>query len=80
MNGFLSWIDRKNFLSVRSFMLYTAVALTVWATTWGAHYAETTTLTAGLEIAGVIAAVTAPITALTGFIYNYYTASRQASK
>ena len=73
---FMQWIVHKNFISVRSGMLYIAVWMTYSATVWGAHFAEATKLTNGTDIALIIAAVTAPITAFTGFVYKFYSDSR----
>ena len=76
MGKFLGWVVDKNFFSVRSGMLYVSVWMTFDAVKWGAHFAETTHLATGTDIALVIAAATAPITAFTGFVYKFYSDSR----
>jgi len=78
MNRLLEWMERKNILSVRSAMLYISVWMTYDATHWGAQFAETTKLTNGTDIALIIAAATAPITAFTTFVYKFYSDSRPA--
>lgn len=76
---FIAWGVAKNFVSVRSFMLYISVYMTFYATHWGAHFAETTALTSGTEIGIIIAAVTLPITGFTGFVYKWYSSSRDGA-
>lgn len=80
MEKFLTWFVDKNFVSVRSAMLYIAVWMTYYATQWAAHFAEATKLTSGTDIGLVIAAVTMPITTYTGFVYKAYSDARDAAK
>ena len=74
--NFLDWADRKNFLSVRSFVLYVTVWMTWEAFYWAATFATTTTKE-GSDVALIIAAVTAPISVLQGFIFKIYSESRK---
>lgn len=76
MNRALAWLERKNFISVHSLTLY----ITVWMS-WEAFermsaYALASRLD-GIGTAAVIAAVTAPITALQVFIFKTYSESRK---
>jgi len=80
MDRLFAWFHAKNFLSVRSGMLYIAVWMTFDAVHWGAHYAEITKFTSGTDIGIVISAVTAPITLFTGFVYKFYSDSRPDKK
>lgn len=76
MEKFLNWFVDKNFVSVRSAMLYIAVWMTWYATQWAARFAETTHLSSGTDIGIVIAAVTLPVTGFTGFVYKFYSEGR----
>ncbi len=76
MNRALAWLERKNFISVHALTLY----ITVWMS-WEAFermsaYALASRLD-GIGTAAVIAAVTAPITALQVFIFKTYSESRK---
>jgi hypothetical protein len=72
----ISWIDNKNFVSVRSFVLYITVWMTWAAFQWAADFATFTNKN-GSDVALIIAAVTAPISVLQGFIFKIYSESRQ---
>ena len=72
----LSWMERKNFVSVHALTLY----VTVWMS-WEAFrvmsaYALASKLD-GTGTAAVILAVTAPITALQVFVFRTYSESRK---
>lgn len=72
----LAWFERKNFISVHAITLY----VTVWMS-WEAFekmsaYALASKLD-GIGTAAVIAAVTAPITALQVFVFRTYSESRK---
>lgn len=69
---FLAWADRRHFVSVRAFTLYITLWMTWRAFAWAGEYAFATTNTDGLQIGAVIAAVTAPIATLQGFIFKFY--------
>jgi hypothetical protein len=73
---FMKWMAAKNFLSVRSGMLYVSVWMTFDATHWATRFAESLHFQSGTDTALVIAAATAPITAFTGFVYKFYSDSR----
>ena len=73
--GFIGWADRHSFISVRAFTLYVTLWMTWEAFQWATHYAVAARLD-GLGTAAVIAAVTAPISALQGFIFKIYAESR----
>jgi len=74
------WFVDKNFISVRSGMLYVAVWMTFDAAHWAARYAELLagkgSAMSGTDISLVVAAVTGPITLFTGFVYKFYSDSR----
>lgn len=76
MNRALAWLERKNFISVHSLTLY----ITIWMS-WEAFermsaYAIVSRLD-GIGTAAVIAAITAPITALQVFVFRVYSESRK---
>lgn len=73
---FLSWSEQRNFVSVRSFVLYITLWMTWEAFQWAAAFAYAAKLD-GLGTGAVIAAVTAPIAALQGFVFKIYSESRQ---
>lgn len=77
MDKFIAWADRRNFISVRGFTLYITLWMSWKAFAWAAVFASTTTLD-GLQSAAMIAAVTAPISALQGFIFKYYMEAKQS--
>lgn len=74
--NFIKWCDARNFVSVRSFVLYVTVWMTWEAFNWAAIFATTTTKT-GSDVAMIIAAVTAPISVLQGFVFKVYSESRK---
>lgn len=76
MINFLKWADSRSFVSVRSFVLYITVWMTWQAFAWAAVFA-TTTDKAGSDVALIIAAVTAPISVLQGFVFKVYAESRK---
>lgn len=73
---FIKWADQRNFVSVRSFVLYVTVWMTWLAFDWAAIFATTTDKT-GADVALIIAAVTAPISLLQGFVFKTYTESKK---
>ncbi len=73
----LRWIERKNFVSVHSLMLYVTMVQTWGVTVQAWKYAFESRLTSGAEIAMVIAAVTVPFAALQKFVFDTYSASRK---
>lgn len=73
----LRWLDEKNFVSVRSFILYITVWMTWRAFEWAADYSGSHSGTSGSDVALIIAAVTAPISVLQGFVFKVYSESRK---
>jgi hypothetical protein len=76
VNRALSWLERKNFISVHAMTLYVTVWMTWRAFLWAGEYAFATTLD-GIGTAAVIAAVTAPISAMQVFVFKTYSESRK---
>ena len=74
--NFVKWCDARNFVSVRSFVLYITVWMTWEAFNWAAVFATTTTKE-GADVSLIIAAVTAPISVLQGFVFKVYSESRK---
>lgn len=74
MSRFWDWIDTRSI--VRRITLFVTLWMTWESFMWAAQFAETTDK-AGLEAAAIIAAVTAPIAALQGFIFNTYSNARK---
>lgn len=75
MNATIAWLERKNFISVRSLVLYVCVYLT-WEATLQAWVFSAASKFDGLGTAAVIGAVTGPIAALNGFVFKWYAESR----
>jgi len=75
MKQFITWVNDKNFVSVRSGVLYVTVWMTWLAFDWAAQFAYTSDK-AGADIALIIGAVTAPISVLQGFVFKVYSESR----
>lgn len=75
MNGFLKWADNRHFISVRAFVIYATVWMTWKATEQAWIFASHSTLD-GVGTAAVVAAVTAPVAALQGFVFRDYIASK----
>lgn len=75
MNATVAWLEKKNFISVRSLVLYVCVYLT-WEATLAAWRFAGASAFDGLGTAAVIGAVTGPIAALNGFVFKWYAESR----
>jgi hypothetical protein len=75
MMPFIRWADKRNFISVRSGVLYVTVWMTWHAFQWAAEFATTTDKT-GSDVALIIAAVTAPISLLQAAVFKVYAESR----
>lgn len=71
MDRLAAWLDRRHFISVRAFTLYVTLWMSWAAFRWAADYAYATSLD-GLGAGAVIAAVTAPVSALQAFIFKFY--------
>lgn len=67
----VSWADRRHIVSVRSAVLGVTVWLTTYVTFESFKFAYASTLP-GIELAAVIASITAPVCALQGFVFNSY--------
>ena len=65
----LDFIDNRQV--VRRVVLIVAIHMTYAVTYWSMGFAETSTRT-GLDLAALIAAVTAPVTAFAGFVFKLY--------
>ncbi len=76
VDRFLEWADRRQFLSVRALCMYVTLGGTTLSFHWAGQYAYYASTNPGLETAAVIAAVTAPITALQLFVFKWYSESR----
>lgn len=70
LKAFLDFIDNR--VVVRRIVLFITLWLTWDSYKWAALFAVTTDK-AGVEVAAIIAAVTAPISVLQGFIFKVYT-------
>jgi hypothetical protein len=75
MKAFLAWVDRRNFISVRAITVYAAIWMTWEVTQWAFRFADATRLD-GTQTGLIIAAVTAPVCALQGFVFKFYVESR----
>lgn len=74
------WFLEKNFVSVHAFVLYATLYLTWESFAWAAKFAlglPEGALTSGVGPAAIIAAVTAPVTALQVFAFKTYSESRK---
>ena len=69
-----------NFVDSRAIVRRIVLFVTLWMTyrsfTWAAEFAETTTRT-GLDVAAIIGAVTAPVSALLASVAKFYGDSRR---
>ncbi len=72
----MAWLERKNFISVHALTLYLTLWMTWRAFLWASEYAFATTLD-GIGTAAVIAACTAPISAVQVFVFRTYSESRK---
>lgn len=75
----LAWMDRRNFVSVRTAVLGVTVWMTWKVTVWAIAFSNLWLLSGkdGVETGLVIAAVTAPFTALQVFAFRHYIESRK---
>lgn len=74
INRILSWADRRNFISIRAATLGVTVWMTWRVTEWAFSITQLWMISgkSGLETAAVVAAVTAPFTALQVFVFHSY--------
>ena len=75
MNATIAWLERKNFIAVRSLVLYVCVWMTWKATVAAWAFADSSSFD-GVGTAAVIGAVTGPIAALNTFVFKWYSESR----
>jgi hypothetical protein len=71
VNALLRWCDVR----MKGAALLWMATLTTWALAWAMRFAEASSLP-GLERAAVVAAVLAPVSALNGYVFKWYTDSR----
>lgn len=74
MNTIFDFINTHSI--VRRIVLFVTLYMTYAAFTWAATFAGVSDKT-GIEIAAIIAAVTAPITVLQGFVFKVYAEGRK---
>lgn len=74
MNRFWDWVDRRRI--VHRLMLFITLWMTWEAFHWATMYASTVEIS-GMDAAAIIAAVTAPISALQGYVFKVYSESRK---
>jgi len=75
LGTFWDFVDER--LVIRRIFLFATGILTFQSYYWASAYANTTVSTT-IDTAAVILAVTAPVTALQGFVFKWYTESRGA--
>lgn len=75
MQRFWDFIDGRAI--IRRLMLFSTMYMTWHAYLWAAHFAENTART-GMEVPGIIAAVTTPIITLMGYVLKVYSDGRNA--
>lgn len=71
------WIDHRYI--VRRATLFATVWMTWRSFAWAAAFAEATDKT-GIEVGAIIAAVTAPVAALQGYVFKLYAEHREPPK
>lgn len=79
MDRFLAWADKRHFVSVRALTLYVTLLMTWDAFRWAASYASQVIDKPQLATAAIIAAVTAPVSALQGFVFKWYMDSKKVA-
>jgi len=73
IEAFWNWVDNRSV--IRRIVLFITLWMTWASFMWAAGFAETTTKS-GVEVGLIIAAVTAPIAALQGFVFKVYAEGR----
>lgn len=71
MSAFLAWVDRRHFVSVRGLTMYVTLGITVYVTIEAFRFAYASELP-GIDIAAILAAITAPCSALQGYVFSAY--------
>lgn len=77
LTKFWDWVDSR-YIFRRMILIYT-MWMTYISYEWAAQFAATTTKT-GAEVGLIVAAVTAPITALQGYSFRLYILGRHPGK
>jgi hypothetical protein len=72
---FWDWVDDR--LIVRRIVLFITLWMTWFAFHWSAEFALVVLDKPGLEAAAIIAAVTAPISVLQGYVFKVYSEGRK---
>lgn len=83
MKTVLQLLVQKNFVSVRTACLFASVIFTGWSFLWADNFAYAWLEkggTDGAQLALIIGAVTAPVSAMTRYIYGDYTKSRSGQQ
>lgn len=75
---FISWMDRRHIVSVRSTVLAVTIWMTWEVTKWAFKFAYEADMP-GLEKAAVIAAVTTPFSALQAFTFKFYMGAKDGN-
>lgn len=73
IDRFWSWVDNRSI--VRRIVLFAMLWMTWSAFTWAAMFAATSDKS-GTDVAAIIAAVTAPISLLQGYVFQVYAKGR----
>lgn len=75
MTKFWDWVDNRSV--VRRIVLFITLWMTWVAFNWAGIYALAMADKSGLEAAAIIAAVTAPISVLQGYVFKIYAEGRK---
>jgi hypothetical protein len=75
MVKFWDWIDRRAI--IRRVVLFVTLWMTWRAFNWAGEYASSVNNLSGMDIAAIIAAVTAPITYLQAAVFKIYSEGRK---
>jgi hypothetical protein len=75
MVKFWDWIDERAI--IRRVVLFVTLWMTWRSFTWAAEFANSMPDKSGMDMAAIIAAVTAPITYLQASVFNTYSAGRK---
>ena len=75
----LAWVDRRNFVAVRTVVLAVTVWMTWRVTVWAVELTKLWLLTDknGIELAAVLAAVTVPFSAQQVFAFKTYMGAKE---
>lgn len=79
VDSLIDWFSEKNFISVHSGALYVTLWMTYLAFDWAGRFAFATDKS-GSDVALIIGAVTLPVSALQGFVFNVYSKARCIGK